>query len=843
MDSPIPPAAESPRSVGLRGRVAIVVLLGALTVATAAHAVGTATTPSPYQLLLVVVLLGPALVVELPLRLGNRRVQVAGLFEAALIVCLALNTGPWLVLIVAVVTLVRDARLRRSWTQHLVNSAAIAGPTGASLVVLHLLAPSGSWPGYTGALVAAAVTFTLLNELLLGWVIAAATGGRLLPTILADAATTGVGLLVNILLGLAVLAAVATGQWAIVLAVPLVLAMIVRRYRRRLLLDTTTDALPRLRQAAERLEALDASEAVAEVLGRAAALFAVERIQLVLLHWPGEGDRTHTLTVGAGVESTRGRPAAAQDPNVLTVRLLSGPADASEVLGELRMTFARPPALAVAEQQVLETFVSATAGSLARTRSYAEQFHRARTDPLTGLRNRLAFNERLEQLLPAVLDGHAAGDAASTAGLAVLLFDLDHFKEVNDTLGHTAGDALLVELAVRLGNSLRPGDLVARLGGDEFAVLLHDMPTGRQALTIADKLLARLNEPVLVEGLELPVEASVGVAVAPRDGTSAQALLRCADVAMYRAKAKRNAAVVYDPSLDPAGAERLQLVSQLQAAIRDHQIVVHYQPIFCLRTGAVQGAEALVRWQHPQRGLLAPGAFVPAVERTALILPLTMAVLDEAVREAVTWPCSEGAELTLSVNLSPRCLLVRSIPDQVVRILASHGLPARQLTLEITETLAMSDLEVVEDVLTQLRALGVGLSVDDFGTGYSSMSFLRKIAVNEVKVDRSFVAEAPHSRNDRAIVNATVALAHGLALPVVGEGVETPEQLRTLQASGCDAAQGFLLARPLAAADLRAVFGTRHPAIVAELKAANVPGYLDGATQPYHVERGLDYGR
>lgn len=239
-------------------------------------------------------------------------------------------------MIVAVVTLVRDARLRRSWTQHLVNSAAIAGPTGASLVVLHLLAPSGSWPGYAGALVAAAVTFTLLNELLLGWVIAAATGGRLLPTILADAATTGVGLLVNILLGLAVLAAVATGQWAIVLAVPLVLTMIVRRYRRRLLLDTTADALPRLRQAAERLEALDASEAVAEVLSRAAALFAVERIQLVLLHWPGEGDRTHTLTVGAGVESTRGRPAAAQDPNVLTVRLLSGPADASEVLGELR---------------------------------------------------------------------------------------------------------------------------------------------------------------------------------------------------------------------------------------------------------------------------------------------------------------------------------------------------------------------------------------------------------------------------------------------------------------------------------------------------------------------------
>jgi len=275
-----------------------------------------------------------------------------------------------------------------------------------------------------------------------------------------------------------------------------------------------------------------------------------------------------------------------------------------------------------------------------------------------------------------------------------------------------------------------------------------------------------------------------------------EALLRCADVAMYRAKLKRNAAVAYDPDIDPAGAERMHLVADVHAALAADQLRVHYQPVIDLHTGHTTGAEALVRWDHPERGLLPPGRFVPAVERTALIVPLTMAVLDIAVRDAAAWPEVDGRELTLSVNLSPRCLLARNVPDSVVRILAKHGLPARRLTLEITETLAMSDLEVVEEVLTRLRDLGVQLSVDDFGTGYSSMSFLRRVAVHEVKVDRTFVAAAPTSYGDAAIVRATIELAHGLGLSVVGEGVETQRQLDLLVASGCDSVQGYLLAKP-----------------------------------------------
>ncbi len=808
----------------LRCRIAAVVALGLLSLAAAVRAAVLTPVPAWPWLLLLAALLAPAVSAELPLRLGNRRVQIAGLYEAALLVSFTLHTGIWVALVAVAVTAVRDSYLHRSPQQRLVNAALSIGTNVAALAVLRFLTPpDGGMPGVVVALVAAVVTAGVLNELLLGWVIAAATAGRLLPTLRADSATAAVGLLVNLLLGLAVFAAVSFDQWGLVLLAPVVLALTIRRYRRRLLLDTTADALPRLRQAAERLEEIDAVRAAGEILHRAATLFAVDRAELVLRAWPGVGDWTHTHEHGQAVQHISGLPAHATDPRVLSVPLLRGPAETAEVLGELRLSFPRPPALSVPEQLVLDTFVLTTAGSLDRTRSYAEQVHAARTDPLTGLANRRAFTEHLEQLLPAVLDTHAAAGAAGAPGLAVLLFDLDHFKEVNDTLGHSAGDLLLAQLAARLAGWLRPGDLVARLGGDEFAVLLRHISTGRQALTIADTLLGRLNEPVLVDGLELPVEASVGVALAPRDGTSAQALLRCADVAMYRAKDKRNSAVVYDPSLDPAGAERLQLVSQLQAAIRTDQIVVHYQPIVCLSTAAVLGAEALVRWQHPQRGLLQPGAFVPAVERTALIVPLTLYVLEQAVQQAVSWPSTAVGELTVSVNLSPRCLLVRGIPEQVTRILARYGLPARRLMLEITETLAMSDLQVVDDVLTALREVGVRLSVDDFGTGYSSMSFLRKIAVNEVKVDRSFVAQAPHSRHDRAIVYGTVALAHGLGVPVVGEGVETCGQLQALRASGCDAAQGFLLARPMPATDLQAVLRQPNPAVLAELDRVELP--------------------
>jgi diguanylate cyclase (GGDEF)-like protein len=794
----------------------VVCAAGAAALALALHSVLTAPVPSAWALLVVGALLAPGVLVSIPLRLGNRRVQVAGLVEAALVLSLATGAGAWVVVLLAIVALANEVRLRRPAHRLAFNVAVQVAPAGLALAAVTAVAGSGPHTvADLPALALAAATYLLLNELAVAWVVTAATGGRVTAVLREDAVTSLTGLAVNIGLAAAVLGAVAGRRWELALAAPFVLAAVVRHYRRRLSGVTTTDALGRLRLASSGFTALDGEPVFAEVLERAAQLFGVERAALVLLDWPGTADHVHTRT-GPGVLEDRAGRLDAPAGNDLAAPLVLGAGAAATVLGELRLTFPRPPALTTAEQDVLATFCATSAAALGHARDYAEQVRAARLDSLTGLPNRLALHERLEELLPDVLDGRSAGTG-------VLLLDLDHFKEVNDSLGHGAGDALLVQVAERLRTSCRPGDLVVRLGGDEFAVLVRDCPTGAHARAVAEKLLARLNEPLHVDGLELPVEASVGVALAPRDGTSVEALLRCADVAMYRAKGKRNAAVAYDPALDPAGEDRVRLLAEMGAALREGELRVHYQPLVDLRTGSTVGAEALVRWQHPVHGLLPPGRFIPAAERTALIVPLTLEVLEQAVAEAVTWPQVDGADLTLSVNLSPRCLLARHVPDAVVRILARHGLPARRLVLEITETLAMSDLEVVEEVLTRLRDLGVQLSVDDFGTGYSSMSFLRRVAVHEVKVDRSFVAQAPSSHGDAAIVRATVELAHGLGLGVVGEGVETARQLQFLLDSGCDRAQGYLLARPVEAAVFRAGLGVRSAAVLEAQTRTDAP--------------------
>ena len=488
--------------------------------------------------------------------------------------------------------------------------------------------------------------------------------------------------------------------------------------------------------------------------------------------------------------------------NTSTVDRVLRSADGTQLWGRLTAARIAPPTLPARVVLQIEDVTG-------RREAELELANRALHDGLTGSPNRFLTRQWLASALE--------DDPAARVG--VLYCDLDRFKVVNDSLGHAAGDSLLVQVAERLRRPLRPEDLLGRVGGDEFAVLLRDIPNSAAARTAAEALLSRLDGPLAVDGLELPMEASVGVSVAPRDGVAVDELLRCSDIAMYEAKAKRNGVVLYDPSMDPADRVGLHLVAELQTAIAEEQLVVHYQPVVCLRTARTIGAEALVRWQHPVRGLLSPGRFVPVLERSSMIIPLTMYVLEKAVREALTWPEVGGLDLSLSVNLSARCLLAPSVPEQVRQILIRHGMPARRLTLEITETLALADLEVVDDVLSRLRELGVRLSVDDFGTGYSSMSFLRRIAVHEVKVDRSFVTDAPTCPGDRAIVVGTVALAHGLGLTVVGEGVETTAQLRMLQRSGCDAAQGYLLGRPMPAEVFRRDLSQLHVDVAALIAA------------------------
>ena len=439
--------------------------------------------------------------------------------------------------------------------------------------------------------------------------------------------------------------------------------------------------------------------------------------------------------------------------------------------------------------------------------SYQHRVERqALHDALTGLPNRTLLLDRTEQAVGL------AGRHGLTTGL--LLIDLDRFKDVNDTLGHRYGDELLQQVGERLGSTVRDSDTIARLGGDEFAVLLPQIPSVQDAIVVADKLRAAIEEPFTVRGLTLDIDASVGVAAYPEHGNDAQELLQRADVAMYAAKATHAGYVVYDPSLDRHSPRRLTLLGQLRRALTSGELVLHYQPKAELGTGRILGVEALVRWQHPEHGLLGPDEFIPLAESTGLIRPLTSHVLAVALRQCRQW-LDAGQRLSVAVNLSARCLLDLSLPAEVAQLLATWQVPAGQLMLEITESAFMTDPDRALEVLARLHGLGAQLSIDDFGTGYSSMAYLKSLPVQELKVDRSFVMQMLSNPSDAVIVRSTVDLGHNLGLRVVAEGVEDEPTLQELAALGCDIAQGYHLARPMPAADLAAWLADRPQPVAA----------------------------
>jgi len=424
-----------------------------------------------------------------------------------------------------------------------------------------------------------------------------------------------------------------------------------------------------------------------------------------------------------------------------------------------------------------------------RARAEEAVRHQATHDALTDLPNRAFLHERVIATLDAA--------APSARSLALLLLDLDHFKEVNDTFGHEQGDALLREVAARLRGAVRVGDTVARLGGDEFAVLLPGADAAGATRVVAD-LHAALDTPLQVEGQALRVGASVGIALGPVHGADGPTLLRRADVAMYVAKRARTGHAVYDPAQDQHSPARLALVGELRAAIEQGALTLHYQPQVDLGNGRVCGVESLVRWPHPERGLIPPDAFIPLAEQTGLIAPLTEWVLGEAMRQARAWQRA-GLLLAVSVNLSMWNLHDPTLPDRVAALLREHGLSPAWLRLELTESALMADAERALAVLTRLAALGVGLAVDDFGAGYSSLAYLKKLPVNELKIDKGFVRELATDATDAAIVTSTVALGHALGLRVVAEGIEDRATWEALVGMGCDTAQGYYLSRPLPA--------------------------------------------
>jgi diguanylate cyclase (GGDEF)-like protein len=457
---------------------------------------------------------------------------------------------------------------------------------------------------------------------------------------------------------------------------------------------------------------------------------------------------------------------------------------------------------------LLQTLAGQAGGALARgqlvddlRRAAAEREYQALHDPLTGLPNRTLFTDRVRQ---------AAAALGPDGRLAVLLVDLDRFKEINDTLGHASGDLVLREVGVRLRAGLPDSHIVARLGGDEFAVLVPALPDWDAAVDVGRLVRATLGRPLPIEQLELEVTGSIGIALGPDHGSDPELLLQRGDVAMYQAKEGHTGIEVYAPERDQYSPRRLALVGALRTAIEQRDLTLLYQPKVDLASGRVVGAEALVRWHHPEHGPIPPDEFIPIAESTALIQPLGQFVLETALEQAHRWH-QTGISLGLAVNLSVRNLLEPTLVERVAGLIARAGVAPGTLTLEITESGVMTDPEAAIAMLWGLRRVGVRLSVDDFGTGYSSLAYLKRLPVDEVKLDKSFVLNMTRDADDAAIVRSTIELAHNLGLQLVAEGVEDQETLDLLAALGCDLVQGYHLARPMPADDLARLQRTAGP--------------------------------
>ncbi|MFO7603700.1 MAG: EAL domain-containing protein [Gammaproteobacteria bacterium] len=418
--------------------------------------------------------------------------------------------------------------------------------------------------------------------------------------------------------------------------------------------------------------------------------------------------------------------------------------------------------------------------------------HLALHDALTGLPNRVLIQDRLE---------HSVVDARRRQSpFAVFMIDLDRFKEVNDTLGHNAGDQMLVQVSQRLSKALREADTVGRLGGDEFAVIVNDVNVDA-SIIVASKILQAFEQPFSLERIELSATPSIGVAIYPEHGETPQALLKSADIAMYVAKQHKEGFCIYHPSKDFHSEQRLTLTSELRKALSDNQLRLYYQPKIDLQRQRLVGVEALVRWQHPEKGMINPDDFIPLAEQTGLIKPLTHWLLEKALSDLQSWQ-KKGLSLTVAVNLSAQNLQDAQFISYLADRLRQYETPAGRLVLEVTETALMHHTQRAIEILRQLRHLGIRLSIDDFGVGYSSFSYLKQLPVDDIKIDKSFVMDIGRDNDDAVIVESIIALAHHLGLQVVAEGVENTSVMKQLLDWGCDLAQGYYISRPLPEAEL-----------------------------------------
>jgi diguanylate cyclase (GGDEF)-like protein len=766
---------------------------------------------------------------EIPLVLGLHLVAPLGLVLARLVGTAA-----------AVVLHSRQRGLKLAF-----NLGLACLETCVAALVFHGLLGGRARPGL-GLLVAtfAAVLVTdLLSAILVSTVIALREGTVSWPEVVQTLVAGTVAALVNTSLGLVGASMLVNDRQAAWLLL-VVAGLLVFAYRAYASLRQQHENLELLHRFTQEVGRSDQPGSVmATILHQIRGLLRAERAELIRFASNGKEAVRTSLGPAHVVETvTVGKPdpvsqalqrAAVEEPGVLLTELTPADAvggvlladgitdaiaapirDASGTIGVLLVgnRLGDVSTFGTADLKLLQTLASYASVALEKSQLFdsllqeaAEREHQALHDALTGLPNRTLFADRVRQAIGTPEDG---------LPVVVLLIDLDRFKDINDTLGHHVGDLVLRKVGSRLQQELPPDHVIARLGGDEFAILAPGIADRYTALGLASRVVEVLERSLTLEGLDLDVTGSIGVAISPDHGDEPGVLLQRADVAMYAAKAARSGVELYTPDRDRYSSRRLALVGALRSALERRELTLHYQPKADLASGRILGVEALLRWHHPTYGFVPPDEFIPIAESTGLIRPLGMYVLETALRQARAWR-DAGLQLGMAVNLSIRNLIDPELVGAIARLLSEHDMPPESLTLEITEGQVMDDPDRTIAVLRRLASMGIGLSIDDFGTGYSSLAYLKRLPVNEVKIDKSFVTDMPTDPADAAIVRSTVELGRNLGLRLVAEGVEDRQTWDLLTAIGCDVAQGYYLGRPMPAADLiiwlsHSPFATTH---------------------------------
>lgn len=744
-----------------------------------------------------------------------------GWSDTAFVVGVAvLPLGPWIPLALATGMAISGLLLRRPLVKTAYNVSAHIISTCAAMTVMWRLRGSHDILTIKGicAVVVAAAVLMGISFILTGWVISATTAYNL-RVILRD--MFRVSIITHptrVAVGLVILWLASTPKALLVL--PPLLYLLYRQRKAGRSLELAKNAWQQLSARARGASSLDEPTAVRNALADAIALWRPDRVDIEIA---GVDGRLWTLNAGSNEpqSSAIGEGSRRYRENDFIVERGVGDDDAS--FGRIRLIFRQSVALTSEENLALDVFAASLASAISNARAHeaerasareqhrltllaeasaehsrqlademahlAEQHeHVATHDPLTGLANR--------RLL-----GRAVDDAIATNGadgcFGLLLVDIRDFKAVNNSLGPAAGNELLIAIGRRLRDVTRNNDLVARTGGDEFAVLLHGFSSADGAAVAANSIARELEASFRVAGMSIKVELAAGFAVAPDDASDRDELLRCAEVALHHSKHVRRRGIErYRAHFDPANTEQVTLLDELDGALRRREIMLHYQPKYNLVNGRIIGAEALIRWQHPRRGLLAPSQFMPVLERHAAISDVTRHVLDIALADNAVWR-SAGHATPIAVNISARDLFDPTLAGTVATMLDAHDVPPNRLTLEVTETAAVANVDTVATVLHQLREIGVRLSCDDFGTGYSSLSMLANYPLNELKIDRSFVGGILDDRPKQLLISTAIAAAENFGLSVVAEGIETVDQQRALIARGCEVGQGFLLSKPV----------------------------------------------